>query len=956
MTSKIHHTTLEHCLTFLHTLKAPVVYLQSREDIRMAVGQSLPEAVVCHAAAMPDALESMAFYTERLGQWAKVCAQNPPILCAHPWAVAEVWPHHTWMKTHTYTLKSGTTDSLAHIVQSLQGYVREDTVWQPGSFALRGHIIDIFSPAYGAPVRYQVKEGKIFFFDPETQRRYGDPLEAVMIPPASCLTSMGQEKAQNLLMTQEDVPPFFEQKSESLPWHGLRLETIASRYSRAVWVVDQASMEAFHDLSLFKQKNALLGEKYQTLTVSQWPQVIVTHLSMKPLPQSTPDKAQPPKNFWHFHAKDYLIHKTHGVGCFQGITFVHQQDFFTLVYRNEAVLYVPIHQGHMLSFYASSEQQTVVCDVLGGKQWTKRRERAEERVALLAQNLVHMQALRQKNPAPVFHDASVKERLHQTFPFQETADQNQVLQDIYQDLSRGYPMDRVVCGDVGCGKTELAVRAATVVANAGYQVVVLVPTVLLAKQHVQTFRQRLQEFSDIQVHEVTRTSAVVDWQATGIFIGTHGLLQGQFSQVALCILDEEQHFGVEQKEVLKHLSPQVHVLTLSATPLPRTLHMSLSGLRDFSLMRQKPNHCKPVHITVQECHMPTLNHALRYEKQRQGQTFFVCPFVHHLDQWRAYLTQHHSDLTWTVLHGKLPGKEFHKITQTLSHYDVILCTNIVESGLDYPSTNTIIVMHSQHFGLSNLYQLKGRVGRHHTQGKAYIFYDSGHISGPRKKMLHLLERLTGDQSHITLAQHDMTHRGFGNVVGAQQSGYVKDIGVELYQRMLSHALTGGTESWVVALHIPLEAYIPKAYIPDASLRLALYQEIGLLSSQSAWHDLVESWKDRFGEPIPFQVHNLGILHDIKVLCQFWGIVRIEAKSTGVLGWMHPDKGHLLPCLAALSQSSATLKAHMVFQKQRWMWKTEFTPHIAQKIHKLLTYWHEQRDTFTWQESPNGDRE
>lgn len=608
-----------------------------------------------------------------------------------------------------------------------------------------------------------------------------------------------------------------------------------------------------------------------------------------------------------FQEGDFLIHEEYGIGVYAGlITLTIQEanhDCVCLVYAEGDKLYVPVENLNILSFYANKFSSATV-DKLGSSAWQVRKARAQEKIKEIAEKLAKIAAQRHMvETESYFPDASFEEFCNR-FPYPETEDQSRTIQEVLEDLSRNTPMDRLVCGDVGFGKTEIALRASFIVAHQKTQVAVLAPTTILARQHHETFQRRFRGFS-VKIAFISRFQSsteakkireAVEKGEIDILIGTHSLLSSatKFKNLGLLVIDEEQHFGVTQKEKIKSLYPHAHILALSATPIPRTLQMAVSGIRDLSLITTAPVERLPVHTWVMPYDDLTAKEALIRERQRGGQSFFVCPRISDIGPVLRNLTKLLPDFKFAVAHGGLPPKELEKIMIDFCdrRYDVLIATNIIESGLDIPSANTLIVYRSDLFGLAQTYQLRGRVGRSKNQGYAYFtFTQEKTLTQTAERRLEVLQSLRSLGGSFQVASYDMDIRGSGNILGEEQSGQVDNVGMGLYHHMLEEALAElksnpdkpvSLEShWTPQISLGLEILIPPSYIPDDGLRLTLYQRISDLGTDEETESFRAEMINRFG-PLPLETENLIHIVSLRNLCKDLNIHKLESGPHGVL--------------------------------------------------------------------------
>ncbi len=603
---------------------------------------------------------------------------------------------------------------------------------------------------------------------------------------------------------------------------------------------------------------------------------------------------------------DLIVHADHGIGRFAGLRTITalgtQHDCLELTYAGGDKLFLPVENIELLTRYGADDG-TSQLDRLGGAAWQSRKARLKKRLREIAAELIKIAALRQLKEAPALQaPASAYEEFVARFPYEETEDQASSIDAVIEDLSSGRPMDRLVCGDVGFGKTEVALRAAFVAALSGMQVAVVVPTTLLARQHFKTFSERFRGLP-VQVAQASRLVAakelaeVKDGLKKGqidIVVGTHALLGKaiEFAHLGLLIIDEEQHFGVAHKERLKQLREDVHVLTLSATPIPRTLQLALSGVRELSLITTPPVDRLAVRTYISPFDPVIIRDALRRERYRGGQAFYVVPHISDLDDVSEFLREVVPELRVARAHGQLSPTEIEDVMTAFyeGQYDILLSTPIVESGLDVPNANTLVVHRADVFGLAQLYQLRGRVGRSKTRAYAYITTPPGKaLTEGAEKRLKVLHSLDSLGAGFSLASHDLDIRGAGNLLGEEQSGHIREVGFELYQSMLEEAvadLKGGdlaTQEDRPSPEIALgtSILIPEGYVPDLQLRLGLYRRLSHLHSRLDIDEFGAELIDRFGA-LPDEVKHLLDVIEIKALCRGAGVARVDAGPKGAV--------------------------------------------------------------------------
>jgi transcription-repair coupling factor (superfamily II helicase) len=605
-------------------------------------------------------------------------------------------------------------------------------------------------------------------------------------------------------------------------------------------------------------------------------------------------------------AGDLVVHVDHGIGRFVGLATIEAagapHDCMEIHYAGGDKLFLPVENIELLSRYGS-EDAGVELDRLGGSGWQARKARLKQRIREMAGELIKIAAERQLRDAPrlaVGH--GLYDEFCAGFPYEETDDQRAAIDQVLDDLGSGRPMDRLVCGDVGFGKTEVALRAAFVTAMNGKQVAIVVPTTLLARQHAKAFAERFHGFP-VHVAQASRLipaaelARVKQGLASGgidIAIGTHALLgkSVHFKDLGLVVVDEEQHFGVSHKEKLKQLRAEVHVLTLTATPIPRTLQLALTGVRELSVIASPPVDRLAVRTFVSPFDPLIVREALLREHYRGGQAFYVCPHIEDLAEAKSFLDQTVPEVRVAVAHGQMPSKVLEDIMAAFydGKYDVLLSTTIIESGLDIPTANTLIVHRADMFGLSQLYQLRGRVGRSKTRAYALFTLPIGRrITAQAERRLKVLQSLDTLGAGFQLASHDLDIRGAGNLLGEEQSGHIKEVGFELYQQMLEEAvlsLKAGiaapvADKWSPQITIGTPVLIPEDYVSDLSVRLALYRRLAELEGERDIDAFGAELTDRFG-PTPEEVRHLLKIVGIKLLCRRANIEKIEAGPKGAV--------------------------------------------------------------------------
>ena len=600
-----------------------------------------------------------------------------------------------------------------------------------------------------------------------------------------------------------------------------------------------------------------------------------------------------------------VVHAEHGIGRFMGLRTIEAAGAphacLELHYAEGAKLFLPVENIELLSRYGS-DGEGVQLDKLGGVAWQSRKAKLKKRLLDMAAGLIRIAAERHMRSAPVLAaPEGLYDEFAARFPYEETEDQMAAIEAVREDLTAGRPMDRLICGDVGFGKTEVALRAAFTAAMNGVQVAVVVPTTLLARQHYKTFSERLKGYP-VRIAQASRLVGSKELALTkqelksgkcDIVIGTHALLGSSvdFANLGLLIVDEEQHFGVKHKERLKEIKTDVHVLTLSATPIPRTLQLAMTGVRELSLITTAPVDRMAVRTFITPFDTLTVRETLLREHYRGGQSFYVCPRVSDLDEVAAWLRSDVPELKFAIAHGQMAAGELDDIMNAFydGSYDVLLSTTIVESGLDVPTANTLVVHRADMFGLAQLYQIRGRVGRSKARAFALLTLPVNKtLTATADRRLKVLQSLDTLGAGFQLASHDLDIRGAGNLLGEEQSGHIKEVGFELYQHMLEEAVAElkGEEDivdtgWSPQITVGTPVMIPEDYVPDINLRMSLYRRLGDITDISEIDGFGAEMIDRFG-PLPTEVEHLLKIVYIKSLCRKANVEKVDAGPKGVV--------------------------------------------------------------------------
>ena len=657
---------------------------------------------------------------------------------------------------------------------------------------------------------------------------------------------------------------------------------------------------------------------------------------------------------------DYVVHVDNGIGRYKGLQALEVggvlHDCVYLEYAGGDRLFVPVENIDLLTRYGS-EGSDAVLDRLGSASWQGRKAKLKERITDIADALIKVAAersLRQGEAITPIED--MYDDFRARFPYEETEDQMAAIEAVIDDMGSGKPMDRLICGDVGFGKTEVAMRAAFLAASAGIQTAIIVPTTLLVRQHYRNFIARFEDqpfkigrlSRMVPAKEVAATREGMENGDIDIVIGTHALLSKRvsFKNLGLLIIDEEQHFGVKHKEKLKELKSNLHVLTLTATPIPRTLQLSMTGVRDLSLIATPPVDRLAIRTYVAPFEKDMVREALLREKYRGGQAFFVVPRLGDIDKVTQFLKDYIPEISFSVGHGQLTPTELESVMNDFydRKSDVLVATTIIESGIDIPTANTMVVWRADMFGLAQLYQIRGRIGRSKLRAYAYLTTPENKIvTETAERRLKVLESLDSLGAGFTLASHDMDIRGAGNLLGSQQSGHIREVGFELYQQMLEEALANlksgektvdlGQGNKSPQINIGLSAIIPENYIADLSVRLGLYRRLSELENHKDIDDFAAECIDRFG-PLPKEVDNLLQIISLKNACKAAYVSKLDAGDKGILLTFHND---YFPEPLKLLEWAATKKNKVVMRPDHRVAISQKMISVRDRFQKSLSF-------------------
>lgn len=619
-----------------------------------------------------------------------------------------------------------------------------------------------------------------------------------------------------------------------------------------------------------------------------------------------------------FDVGDYVVHKKHGIGQFLGLEKINVNnnihECLKLLYAAEQKLYVPIESFDDLSRYGDSDM-SVVLDELGSLQFQRRKAKAKARINEMCHELLQIAAKRKLIKASIISaDTTAMDRFTAGFKYIETRDQMLAIQDVLSDLESGTVMDRIVCGDAGFGKTEVALRAICATVAAGYQVAILTPTTTLCLQHYRTLLER---FDNVVIKQLSRLACPTEQRqikeqvAAGkvsIVVGTTALLSDslKFKNLGLVIVDEEHHFGVKQKEKIKKHYPQAHMLALSATPIPRTLQLSLAGVKELSLLGSPPLNRKPITTFAGVFDAVQIGEAVQNEMERNGQIFWIVPHIKDMAAAHTTIKKLLPKARICKVNGQMDPEDVASFLIHFSEkkYDVMLATTIIEAGVDLPSANTMVIQNAHLFGLAQLYQLRGRVGRSDTKAYAFLTYPEDTALTPNAvKRLSVLQQLDKLGIGFTLATQDMDIRGYGNLIGSEQSGHIKEIGIELYQDLLESTMehmkmhdTAPLHDDDVEINLSIPVYIPEDYVEAMHMRMDLYNRIASLKTREELKYMKLELEDRFGK-VPAPVLNLLEIVAIKQMCRLHNISKINAGGTGIAIVFREFPKHMIPALS-----------------------------------------------------------
>lgn len=1002
----------------LHRLQQPILIVASDENRAQQIYSSLVELFeenMVHFFPVEPLLETQAAVSsldelsQRLDAMSFLLTKQKGIVISTPQALQYPLPAAIKFKANSLTLKVNQVCNLSKICDFLVrcGYKRDDLVANPGEFALRGDILDIYPINIAYPYRIEFFDDEIDnirTFNPVSQRTK-DSLTEVVIEPADdqldklyqnedyttildYLTESGiicfddirairqnivqidarnrdylaHETSTNIKNSRLDFTSIFNQIVQAKIYSSLfqvsvndlkidQLLNLHTRepqqfFSQMLLIKNELSVYELQQQTVIIQADNLVRAKQIKSTFADYgiditiaaenrlipnkrqiivdnfnqgfvlPRINLVYLTEHDLFNRQPhihkkikslENAQQIRSYQELNPGDYVVHINHGIGIFEGIKTLESNgkkgDYITITYRNHDQLFVPADQLGVVQKYVASDGKIPKINKLGGNEWAKTKCRVQEKIEDIADELLAIYAHRATEKGFAFlPDDELQRDFEASFPYLETPDQIKAIKEIKLDMQKEKPMDRLLVGDVGFGKTEVALRAAFKAIDSGKQVAFLVPTTILAEQHYATMLERLKDFP-VNVAMLCRfqTEKEADEIATNlsngkidIVVGTHRILSRdiKFKNLGLLIIDEEQRFGVKHKEKLKKLKNNIDVLTLTATPIPRTLHMSMIGVRDLSVMETPPANRYPIQTYVTEETPNIVREACLRELARNGQIFFLHNKIQDIDQKVAYLSQLIPEARIEYIHGRMSERQLEDIMLrfTQKKFDILVTTTIIETGVDLPNVNTLLVENADTYGLSQLYQLRGRIGRSSRLAYAYFLYKRDKVlTEVSEKRLNAIRDFTALGSGFKIAMRDLSIRGAGNILGKQQHGFIDSVGYDLYAQMLDQTIKQKRGDKVchktnAEVRINLEAYIPTEYISSQKQKIEFYKKIKHANDVKAIDDIADELIDRFGT-YPKSVENLLNIATIKVLAdtaQILSITNIDKKIDIVL--------------------------------------------------------------------------
>jgi transcription-repair coupling factor (superfamily II helicase) len=919
-------------------------------------------------AAVENILPDPEIAAERLALLTQLeREQAPRLVIATRASLDQAAPRRDSLQTALIQLRRGTNEKMEHILEQLAGagYERVAQVTTRGQFAVRGGIVDLYSWQAPLPTRLeffgdQIESLREFDIDSQTSVRdlrfadillgAGDDQGAtvrdyiardhlkIAIEPEERFSADIQISAGWTERGPEDFSGAFQDceigefaigdlmlaEAKRAQFAARLREWRTKKAKIVIYFQTEGEIERFREI--IDEKDTLSGVDLVEGTLARGFCFAAANLVVlsaaelfgrlaahgrRRLRRTERHRAQ--IDFSELTEGDFVVHLEHGIGRFWGLQRVGKDEVLSIEFADEAKLYVPLEQAYLVSRYVGVGKKSPPLSSLGDAQWTRAKKNAAASIFDYAGKMLALQAARQTHPGHAFApDSKWQTEFEHSFPFRETPDQLKAIIDTKIDMERSQPMDRLICGDVGFGKTEVAIRAAFKAVMDGKQVAVLAPTTVLAQQHFEVFRQRMLDYP-VRIEMLSRFRSQSEQKkvlrllregGVDIVIGTHRLISGDvvFKDLGLVVIDEEQRFGVLHKEKFKELFKLVDVLTLSATPIPRTLYLSLVGVKDMSTIETPPLNRLPVETVVSGYDERLIRDAINRELERQGQIFFLHNRVHTIDRARDRIVDLCPEARIEVGHGQMDSDELEGVMARFvsGKVDVLVCTTIIESGLDIPNANTIIIDRADRFGLADLYQLRGRVGRAEHKAYAYLLLPREMMAiGAARKRISAIKQYSSLGAGFRVAMRDLEIRGAGSILGTAQSGHIMSVGFDLYCQLLKQAVAQlKGEKLRVRLDVDLRldfvatnevefvhlgpqarvaAFVPASFIADASLRIRAYRDIAEITTHEQLERLMRDWRDRFGS-FPSAVDNLFLLTEIKLAAARSGVSRVEVRE------------------------------------------------------------------------------
>ena len=864
------------------------------------------------------------------------------------------------MKDNTLKIIVAKEYNLEEIKEKLVklGYERYDIVEGKGTFSVRGDILDIaISNKKGIRIEFFGDEvDQIRYFDISNQRSIENVNQVKIYPLSEEIEetpngNIFEYMVDDTIIVFDEINKINLRAENILNDNKLLIKDLIEKNKKVPYILGKMygmeqickNIEKFQTIYLESQD--IMRNVENTITVNyedikeidtKFFEITKTDKEKKTYKPRTRNSVEfrtaEKVTFSDLKIGDYVVHKKHGIGQYIGVNTIKAdgitKDYIKIKYTGEDVLYIPTDSLDSIRKYIGGGEKAPKISKLGGKDWDNTKSKVKSNLREVAKNLIELYAKRQKVQGFAFEkDTPWQKEFEDSFPYVETDDQLRCIEEVKQDMEKAKPMDRLLCGDVGYGKTEVAIRAAFKACMSGKQVAYLVPTTILANQQYEAFKERMDKFA-IKVELLNRfktkkeQNAIIRKLKLGeidIVVGTHRLLSKdvEFKDLGFLIIDEEHRFGVKDKEKIKEIRTNVDVLTMTATPIPRTLHMSIVGVRDMSVIYEPPQDRKPVRTYVLEYDAEVVREAITKELNRKGQVFYLYNKVEGIEKKKKQIEELVSNAKVAFAHGKMNGEELENIMLDFieKKIDIIVCTTILESGIDIPNANTIIIENADRLGLAQLYQIRGRVGRSEKEGFAYITYKRDRLlTEVADKRLKAIKDFTEFGSGFKIAIRDLEIRGAGSIIGEFQHGHMEQVGYEMYCKLLGEVMN---EMQVgrpipeeiqedIQIDLSVSSYIPDSYIENSDMKISIYQDIALCKDEDELLDITDEIIDRFGS-IPKEVENLIEIARIKNLCKQKGVNKINQKTAGVVFYFSKDKFNIDSVNKLIDKYKSTIK-------------------------------------------------